>query len=108
MSELTGQLPQALQQRPNAKSAYDICRNLEGLIQNELDLNKTKDLERSMVKCRVLVSLLCSLPLNANWSPIVREIHSCSGDRQKLLQLGKMYLDYFIRPCMFSPQSLLY
>ncbi|KAI6021955.1 hypothetical protein EDC04DRAFT_2901153 [Pisolithus marmoratus] len=72
-------LPLWIRQHPcshEIESAYNICLNLEGLIQHEIDSGK--EMEKEMIHCRIGDH-------NSQWSA------------QDLLTLGECYYDFFVR-----------
>jgi len=103
--KLPPHLPNNLQTRANIVLAYTICLNLEKGILEETKSSKMAERHserRLLVLCRILGFLLLYIPTDVGRENVAHEIQICGKDRESLLQLGEMYLDHFIRPCMLS------
>ncbi|KAK7037503.1 hypothetical protein VNI00_010995 [Paramarasmius palmivorus] len=72
----------------NVLSAYNVCLELE-----EIAEDKT---EKERIQARVLGYLIIHAP-NAV-SELLRVIHSCNNEPDKLFKLGECFINYFIRP----------
>jgi len=108
MTSLPSQLPAHLLSSPQFESAYTLCLPLESKIQSEIATRETdkdrNELSEHLIYCRVLGYLLHHAPNDAARRQVHKEIVSCNGDA-KLIQLGKMYFDHFIRACTYNPRS---
>jgi len=111
MTSLPRQLPARLSSSPQLKSAYTLCLLLESKIQSEIATKKTakdrNELSEHLIYCRVVGYLLHHAPNDVARGQVRTEIVSCNGANgdAKLIQLGKMYFDHFIRACTYNPRS---
>ncbi|KAF8326943.1 hypothetical protein F5887DRAFT_1084106 [Amanita rubescens] len=89
-------LPQPLQDRASVVSAYNMLRRLEATILAENDhvTSNRRDVDLIM-HCRIVGHFFHHVPGDRGLANLVREVNSTCGDRQKLLDLGKLYYDGF-------------
>ncbi|TDL22066.1 hypothetical protein BD410DRAFT_789150 [Rickenella mellea] len=98
MTALPHQIParlQQLNQSPHIASAYNICLNLEASLQADED--NGRNVSRQMIYCRILGYLIHYVPSDHGLENLLEEISSCNGDHPRLLSLGEMYFDCYIR-----------
>jgi hypothetical protein len=84
---------------PNATSAYNVCREFERLATEKNNV-------RDVMHARILGYLIIYSPSITAQHEIVNVIHSRYNDHAVLSALGSTFLDYYIRPCERSAQTL--
>lgn len=57
--------------------------------------------------CRIVGHFFHHVPSNKGLANLVREVNSTGGDRQKLLDLRKLYYDHAFRICEFILKSFI-
>ncbi|KIJ23301.1 hypothetical protein M422DRAFT_196102, partial [Sphaerobolus stellatus SS14] len=72
-----------------------MCLKLEKALQDEIDAGH--DVGRSMIYCRILGYLLLHAPSDKAFSVVRREIDACEEKSDRLLQVGAIYYDHYIR-----------
>jgi hypothetical protein len=94
-------VPQSVQHRPGAVGAYNMLLRLETTILAENDhatsrvVTGKKDVD--LMYCRIVGHFFHCVPSDFGLANLVKEVGSTSGDRQKLLDLGKLYYDHAFR-----------
>lgn len=87
---LPTQLPSGLQGDPNIASAFNICLELAGRIQADIDSGK--DMEKQMIYCRILaLGYLWQHVPSQNMDRFVQEIVAISCQHERLLKIGELY-----------------
>jgi hypothetical protein len=91
---LPASAPQRIQSKP-AVNAYNILLGLENAIM--ADMGSAKE-DRSEVKnlmyCRIVGHFFHHAPSDAGLQNIIQEVISAYGDRQKVLDIGKLFYQY--------------
>ncbi|KIJ27250.1 hypothetical protein M422DRAFT_37885 [Sphaerobolus stellatus SS14] len=95
MSKLPPQVTPRLLDNPYAVSSYNMCLKLEKDLQDEIDAGH--DVGRSMIYCRILGYLLLHAPSDKAFSVVRREIDACEEKSDRLLQVGAIYYNHYIR-----------
>ncbi|KIL56271.1 hypothetical protein M378DRAFT_28352 [Amanita muscaria Koide BX008] len=94
-------VPSRVQHRAGALSAYDMLLRLEKSILADIgspaNKNAREEADRSLLYCRIVGHFFHHVPSDAGLAHIVREVSSMAGDKQKLLDLGKLYYDHALR-----------
>ncbi|KAK2462469.1 hypothetical protein APHAL10511_005439 [Amanita phalloides] len=95
-------VPQRVQDRAAVVSAYNMLQRLENTILAEnnrasvVTRGKNKR-DVDLMYCRIIGHFFHHVPSDRGLVNLVREVTSTSGDRQKLLDLGKLYYDHAFR-----------
>jgi len=76
---------------PNALSAYNVCLDFERAAASKTDIDT--------LRARVLGYLIIYAPSIHAHHEVIKMIHSCSQQYDTLSELGRYFVDYFIRPC---------
>ncbi|KIM36457.1 hypothetical protein M413DRAFT_31685 [Hebeloma cylindrosporum] len=102
MTALPSQVPEELQSKLHVVRAYNICLTLErSQIQNDTKTSNVHELEcasnTGLIYSRILGYLIHFLPTQQGIEDVCTGVLSCADDEAALLDLGKMYFDYFIR-----------
>jgi hypothetical protein len=85
----------------DATSAYNVCRDFE-----ERATVTAKNNVRDIMHARILGYLIIYSPSPTAQGEVVKVIHSCGNNYATLSALGSTFLDYYIRPCEQSAQTL--
>jgi hypothetical protein len=98
-------VPERLQHRTVVVSAYNMLLRLEATILAENDhttnrVGKSKG-DVDLMYCRIIGHFFHHVPSDRGLSNLVREAGSTGENRQKLLDLGKLYYDHTFRLCEF-------
>jgi len=80
--------------------AYNECLRLEKTLQELQD--KGENATNNLVYVRILGYLIHFAPGDSGIETVVQQIISCHGDDSKLLSVGQMYYDHYIRACKFN------
>ncbi|KIJ23303.1 hypothetical protein M422DRAFT_276150, partial [Sphaerobolus stellatus SS14] len=104
MSKLPFQVPPRFRNDPSVISAYNMCLNLEKVIQKEMDA--TRDVGRSMIYCQILGYLVHYAPSDEASKAVVQEIVSCNEERVSLLEVGEMYYNQYIGAFRFNKEKI--
>ncbi|KIL65193.1 hypothetical protein M378DRAFT_546547 [Amanita muscaria Koide BX008] len=98
---LPSELHLRVQHRAGAVSAYQMLFRLEKTVLDDIDSAATKsereNTERSLMYCRIVGHFFHHVPTDEGLSHLVREVASTGGDKQKLLDLGKLYYNHALR-----------
>ena len=98
---------QHVQHRAGAISAYNMLRRLETTILAENEMTKGKGKrDVDLMYCRIVGHFFHCVPSDFGFVNLVKEVSSTGGDRQKLLDLGKLYYDHAFRVCEFTQYSV--
>ncbi|KAM6503693.1 hypothetical protein JOM56_000636 [Amanita muscaria] len=97
---LPASVPQRIQSKP-AVNAYNMLLELEKAIL--ADMGSAKE-DRSEVKdlmyCRIVGHFFHHAPSDAGLQNLIQEVSSAYGDRQKVLDIGKLFYQYTL--CVFG------
>lgn len=101
-------VPQRVQHVPAVVSAYNMLQQLETIILAENGHATIRAVTRGKSKrdvdlmcCRIVGHFFHHVPSDRGLYNLVREVSSTGGDRQKLLDLGRLYYDHAFRFCEF-------
>ena len=99
-------VPRRVQDRAAIVSAYNMLLRLEATILAENDRARGATKGRSkrevdLMYCRIVGHFFHHVPSDRGLSNLVKEVSGTSGDRQQLLDLGKLYYDHALRLCEF-------
>ncbi|CCM02473.1 uncharacterized protein FIBRA_04573 [Fibroporia radiculosa] len=73
----------------NAVSAYDVCLRFEEQVAGD---------DKATIYARILGYLILHAPSGGALQQVVKEIHSCSEDYNRLSALGECFMNQFFRP----------
>ncbi|KAK2466535.1 hypothetical protein APHAL10511_001397 [Amanita phalloides] len=91
-------VPQRVQDRLDVVSAYNMLRRLETTILAEIDhATSSVVTDVDLMYCRIVGHFFHHVPSDRGLGNLVREVGSTNGDRQKLLDVGKLYYDHAFR-----------
>ncbi|KIL65195.1 hypothetical protein M378DRAFT_24205 [Amanita muscaria Koide BX008] len=95
-------VPSNVQHMAGGVNAYNMLLRLEKTILADIDDSAAKksrreEAERSLMYCRIVGHFFHHVPTDTGLSHLVREVSSTAGDKQQLLDLGKLYYNHALR-----------
>ena len=93
------ELPPRLHNSPSILGAYPQILKLERSEQATYSCNPSAERGKKLIYTRILGYLILEGPSDEARVAVALEVNACSGDEVKLLAIGQLYFDHFIRAC---------
>jgi hypothetical protein len=93
------ELPPRLHNSPSILGTYPQILNFERNEQAAYSRDPSADRGKRLIYARILGYLILEGPSDQARVAVALEVNACSGDEIKLLAIGQLYFDHFIRAC---------
>ena len=104
------ELPPRYHNSPSIFGAYPQILKLERSEQAAYSCNPSNKQCKRLVYIRILGYLILEGPSDLARVTVALEVNACSGNEEKMLDIGRLYFDHFIRACKlqcFASESFL-
>lgn len=103
------ELPPRYHNSPSIFGAYPQILKLEKSEQATYNRNPSNEQSKKrLVYIRLLGYIILEGPSDEARVTVALEVNACSGDEEKMLDIGQLYFNHFIRACKLQlPSSLL-
>jgi hypothetical protein len=93
------ELPPVYHNSPSIFGAYPQILKLERSEQATYSRNPSVELGKRLIYIRILGYLILQGPSELARVAVALEVNACSGDQEKMLAIGQLYFDHYIRAC---------
>ena len=93
------ELPPCFHDYPSILDAYPQILSLERNEQAAYSHDPSACGGKRLINTRILGYLILEGPSNQARTAVAQEVNSCNGDEEKLLAIGQLYFDHYIRAC---------
>ena len=102
------ELPPSFHNSPSILGAYPQILNLERKEQAAYSRSPSDDRSKRLIYARILGYLILKGPSTLAGIAVALEVNACSGDEEKMLAIGQLYFDHYIRACKLQSVCLFF
>ena len=102
------ELPPRLHNSPSVLGAYPQILNVERNEQAAYSRDPSADRCKRLIYARILGYLILEGPSDQARVAVALEVNACNGEEEKLLAIGQLYFDHYIRACKLQNVCLFF
>ena len=102
------ELSPRLQNSPSILGAYPQILNLERNEQAAKIRDPSADRKKRLMYARIVGYLILEGPSDQARVTVALEVNACNGDEEKMLGIGRLYFDHYIRACKLPNVCLIF